>query len=390
MNVPNLHVSDDKGNLISTLEYNITSYPYNMTAFRQALAYAVDDQPIVQQALGGYAYPGNIAEGTVSPKVANLYNANASQYPYNQTKALQLLSSIGMTIGSDKNLHYPNGTAVTTTVWTSNEKTYDPVMGSLVAESLKGIGIQATIRVVSASDITADYASNSFGIMDSLVLWTSEGATFISPWLDAQPGWNVYLRPGYPNSHWEYPPNIDAQYQSNLTAMDNTADPASEAKLLSNIQQLNAQYLPVLVLAYPDNLWAYSTARFTGWPTNSYDAFENGGYYNVSVYAYVVPASGTTSATSTSISTTAAPVTTTSSGPLTTSSSISSSLLSSSTIPASTISTSAQSTTTIVTTASSTTTSSGNSLLTIGAIVVVIIIVIAAVAALMFRRRPAK
>ena len=41
---------------------------------------------------------------------------------------------------------------------------------------------------------------------------------------------------------------------ANKSALDNTSDPAQVNHYLGNIQALNAQYLPVIVLNYPDNL----------------------------------------------------------------------------------------------------------------------------------------
>lgn len=356
---PNIHLLDEKGNLITTLEYNITSYPYNMTAFRQAMAYAMNYSTFVQQGLAGYGVPGGVSEGTL-PQTSSLYDASQAKYSYNVTEALNLLHSIGFTTAGDGSLHYANGTAVSTTIWTDNELSWDTVIGGLVQGYLQALGMQVALQVVSPSTITGDYASNLFGIRDSLIIWTSSGTTFGDAWLDAQPGWNVYLRPGYANSHWEYPANIDAQYQSNLTAIDSTANVSLQRTLLTNIQQLNAANLPVITLDYPDNLYAYNSQHWTNWCSTC--EFENGNYFNGTMFATLSPVGSSNSTTTT----TAASSSSSSSG-------------------ASSASSSAA-TTTSATTTSPVSSSTNNTLYLIAGIVVVIIVV-GAIVGFVLRRR---
>ncbi|MGI0090472.1 MAG: ABC transporter substrate-binding protein, partial [Nitrososphaerales archaeon] len=94
----NIQLDTVKANQATPLWYNVTRYPYNMTEFRQALAYSINSSAIVQQALFGYAVPSNNAQGGV-PSVYPEYNQNQQQYPYNVSKALSLLHQIGFTGG---------------------------------------------------------------------------------------------------------------------------------------------------------------------------------------------------------------------------------------------------------------------------------------------------
>jgi hypothetical protein len=100
-----------------------------------------------------------------------------------------------------------------------------------------------------------------------MILFTANAPVWGNPYLDSLQGWNVYWLPTTANHYWEFPPNIDAQYQGNLTAFQQTADPAMEQQYLHNIQALNAQYLPTIIMAYPDAVWAYNTQYWTNWPT---------------------------------------------------------------------------------------------------------------------------
>ena len=46
---PSVHILDEKGLYVSTLQYNDSLYPYNMTNFRQALAFGINQSMFVDQ-----------------------------------------------------------------------------------------------------------------------------------------------------------------------------------------------------------------------------------------------------------------------------------------------------------------------------------------------------
>ena len=106
---PNNHILDENATNITDLGYNVTVYPYNMTAFRQAIAYSINQTQVVQQAFYGYADTAYNAEGGVPEVLANLYNPNIVKYSYDPQQSLSLLQSIGITKVNGA-LTYPNGT----------------------------------------------------------------------------------------------------------------------------------------------------------------------------------------------------------------------------------------------------------------------------------------
>jgi peptide/nickel transport system substrate-binding protein len=330
----NLHLMDDKGAAITNLIYNVTVYPYNMTQFRQALAYAINDSQISSQAFNGYALPGNSSPGTV-PYTYPTYDSNTVKYSYDQNKSLSLLNSIGIKMGSDGHLQFPNGTDITLNIWAATDQTYDVTAAGIVQANLQKLGFQVNTQVTQMSNLMGDDHAGLQGVQTSMIVLSSRGPYFGDPWLDAQPGWNVFFFSLIPNTHWEYPPNIDAQYNSNVSAIDGTANVTQEQTYLNNIQALNAQYLPVIPLVYPDVVFAYNTQRWTNWAPNGYFFATN--YINMTLLATATPvvssSSSTTSTSLTGVSTTGSSIstTTTSSSPVTSSSSSSAS--SSSSVP---------------------------------------------------------
>jgi peptide/nickel transport system substrate-binding protein len=300
LKTPNIHILDEKGLYISDLQYNDTLYPYNMTAFRQALVYGINQTAYIDSAFSGYGVPAYNAEGIVSPLATEWYNSNQQKYSFNPSEALTLLNSIGIKKGSDGHLQYPNGTDVTLRLWTDTDNTADSVGASVVESELDNLGFVVNLQTTSVSNIVGYYANNLNGVRSGIILSSTNPPVWGNPYLDALPGWDVYWLATVPNINWEYPPSADAQYHSNYSAFLSTADPNLEHQYLDNIQSLNALNLPTIVLAYPDALWGYNTQYWTNWPSG-YIQF-GGNILNASAFANLEPVSSTSTSTSTSTS----------------------------------------------------------------------------------------
>ncbi|MDA4129942.1 MAG: ABC transporter substrate-binding protein [Thaumarchaeota archaeon] len=381
---PALKLVDQKNVLVTDLSYNNTIYPYNMTAFRQALAYAINESQVDQTAFSGYANTAYNSQGGIPSSETAWYSSNQTTYSYNQAQALQLLSSIGIKQNSNKQLTYPNGTVVTLSLWTESDYDADITAQTVIQQNLDALGfniVQAPATL--QSNIIGDTYANVNGIDSAMVIDSDEACDFGMPLLDALPVWQVCLPLAAPPT-WEMPPSAQAAYESNLTALQATANMTQEFHYLANIQALNAKYLPVIIVNYADAPIIVSNARFTNWPSsNLLDGF--GIELNNTAIVNLQPVSGatSTSASSPTTSSSASAATT----PTTTSSPVTSVSLSTATSLATTTAVS-----TVVSTAVTTVTNSaggGLSTTAIAAIVIVVVIIIAAVAALAMRRRPA-
>jgi ABC-type transport system substrate-binding protein len=363
--IPNIHILDQPGGYYTALSYNITNYPYNVTAFRQALAYGINQSAIVQQAFDGYASTAFQAEGGVV-NFSSWYNPSQVGYSYDMNHSLSLLSSIGIAKGSSGYLSYPNGTAITLTIWADTDVTMNSIAAQIVQSDLTQLGFKVSMQLTSTSTLIGYLFGNTYDAYNGgMVLHTSNAYFPGDPFYDAQPFPITIYIPQPFDGTWENPPSVQHEFQSNLSALTATSDPTMTRTYLNNIQAINAQYLPGISLAYGDNLFAYSTARFTNWPSspNSY-IFETY-FWNDTALATIAPVGATMSST-TSTSPTSTPSTTS--------------------ISSSTSSTSSP-TTTQSSSSSSTTSSSSNLLLISVAVVVVVIIVVVAAVVLMRRKR---
>ncbi|MGH2639695.1 MAG: ABC transporter substrate-binding protein [Rhabdochlamydiaceae bacterium] len=383
---PNIKLLTLNGATGNFIQYNITEYPYNITQFRQALAYSINSSAIVQQSLFGFGVPANNAQGEV-PSSFPFYTASQPQYPYNLSKALSLIHQLGFAGGGSQSspLRFPNGTAMSVTIFTDTSKAWDPDVTQQVAGFLQNLGINAQTQTLTQQNLGADYATNAFNIQNNLVVYTSFGTLYFSPWVDAQQGCSVFGTPGCAGwtaissadgqTHWEYPPSADAVYQSNLTAIDDTppTNITGQEHYLSNIESLNAQYLPVIMLSYPDKIYAYNTEHWTDWPSYY---FMQGGQLNETLFNALQPATTTSTSSTTKI----------------TSTSPSTGVTSASSNTGITHTTTSTGVTSIgnTTTSHPTTTSTNTGSIELIAGIVIIIIIIVGIVAYMMRRRPTR
>jgi ABC-type transport system substrate-binding protein len=267
----NLKLYDEKGYGITDVQYNDSIYPYNVTDFRQGLAWSINQSAIVQQAYAGYGLTAYSAEGAVSPIATSLFNSNQMSYGYNPTTALSLFHSGGFTGGGSSStpLKYPNGTVVTLNLWADTDNTADPVAAQIMATDLGNIGIKVNVQTTTAGTIVGDYGSNVGDITGGMILATINVAYFGNAFLDTLPGWDVYWLPTVPNHVWLSPNSANQLWLGNVSAFDSTSNVQQDNSYLSNIEALNAQYLPSLVLAYPDKLFAVNTQYYTNYPSGN-------------------------------------------------------------------------------------------------------------------------
>lgn len=200
---------------------------------------------------------------------------------------------------------------------------------------------------------------------------------YFSPWVSAQQDCAVYGTPGCygwsatnapdGQAHEDWPPSADAEYQSNLTGIDNTppTNVTGQDYYIKNIQQIRATYLPVIMLGFPAKVFAYNTGKWTNWPSFY---MSNELSLNLTMFAALKPASGTSTATSSTPTTSSTHASSSSTG--------------------ATSSTNSQVSQTTTSTSSTQPPSSGTGTTELIAGVVVAIIVIGGIAAYVMRRKP--
>jgi len=263
---PHLQLYPGTGLAIQALQWNDTNYPYNMTEFRQAIAYGINQSDIIAHANAGYGIPAYSAEGLVTPVATGLYNPNQMAYRYDPAESVKLLQSIGITKGSDGFMHYKDGTIVHLHLWTDTDQNPDTVAAGQVESDLQQLGFTVDLFTTNVAGLSSNYFNGLHDASSAMILYTSYAGAFGSPFLDVLPGWDTLYVVTAPASTWEWPASAQAEYMNNYTAFLNTNDPTLEKQYVSNIQSINAQYLPMLPLAYTSYMWMANTQNWGNWP----------------------------------------------------------------------------------------------------------------------------
>jgi peptide/nickel transport system substrate-binding protein len=225
-------------------------------AFRQAISHAVNREEFANAVYLGAAVP---VWGPVTPGNTLWFWPDVPRYPYDPTRARQILRGIGL---EDRNgngtVEDAKGTEARFVVLTQRGVTnYERGTAFLREELAKvGIGLEiaplefnAMIGRMRTADYDAMYYRPILSNLDPAIVtdfWLSSGSSRF---------WN--FAPATPPSEWER--RADAVMLDHVT----TVDERKRRALFNEVQRLFAENLPVLYFAAPRLYYAHST-RVTG------------------------------------------------------------------------------------------------------------------------------
>jgi ABC-type transport system substrate-binding protein len=269
-----INVEPDRSILF--LEYNVSQFPFN-TDFRQALAYAINTSNIVQAAYAGFATPGTGGRGGIPPSTAIWHNATSAIYPYNVTVAKDVLLGLHYTFDNQGKLHYPsNGGIVNFEIYTDSNFSEDEQSAQIAASDLDALGMNVTVKVQTLFQIESEVFQESGNILQQMILVSSRLPVFGFGSYDSLPAFDSYFPFSVYQPNWITPPAAEAQYYQYLDIVNSSTDQSVVQQAIKNIDGLNSQFLPDLVLAYPDGLWVYRTDRgLSGFPQSG-EGFDMG------------------------------------------------------------------------------------------------------------------
>jgi len=213
--------------LVAQVEF-ANKAPFNTDInLRQAVAYALDKQLILDKAFDGY---GILNPNSLGISVAG-WDESAKGYPYDPAKAKALLEADGWKVGANGILE-KDGKPASYTILTANAAILK-TRAEIIAANLKDVGIELKIRIVDPPSFLATAKAGDYEL-----LFTSTG------WFDASffaihfktPGWNGQFSS----------PELDKL----IAQLDVTVDPNLRIDLTKQLQQyINNQALVVPVLS---------------------------------------------------------------------------------------------------------------------------------------------
>lgn len=228
--------------------FNTQKAPFNNVKVRQALAFAVNKQSILQAVYFGQAEAAN----SVLPPNSWGYNPDGQHSDFDLVKAKQLLDEAG----------YPNGFSID--IWAMPvQRLYNPnalKMAELLQADLAKIGVSANI---------VSYEWNTFrrklraGEHDSVLIgWTADNAdpdNFLRPLLSCASAIS-----GSNRTNW-----CDSHYDQLIADAVLTADVAKRRELYFLAQDYVAEQVPLIPIAH-SRRFQVKSSKVTGMQINPY------------------------------------------------------------------------------------------------------------------------
>jgi peptide/nickel transport system substrate-binding protein len=223
---------------------NTSAGPTSDVRVRQALAYAIDKQAIINDILKGTGVP---ATGPVPSIIDYAYKKDVQAYDYNPDQAKQLLSDAG----------YPNGFSTNFWVTQSGSGMQSPQpMAEAIQAMLGQVGVNLNLQVLEWGAYLDKYAQgmpDDVGVAE--MSWFTDDAQNIAKLTltcdaDAPKGYNAgrYCSPSYDTQLNQFYATLDHQQQ---------------AQIMYGVQDILAQDVPNIYIDSQIANAALST-KFTG------------------------------------------------------------------------------------------------------------------------------
>jgi peptide/nickel transport system substrate-binding protein len=217
------------------LTINHQKEPLSSKQFRQALAYAIDRESLVQITQRGHGIAGS--PGMIPP-TSDWYNPDTPQYEYDPAKAKQLLEGLGYRL---KDGYFTkDGKLLELELIAAAD--YKEV-GQFIKQQLEEVGIKIDFRTMEAKTVDA-----KVGAWDFDLSVYGHGGLYEPSFLK-----RVIMDEDFNSARYTSNETLNQLLKAQLTEMD-----AGKRKdLVFQIQEVYAEDLPALTLYYPKWYWAH-------------------------------------------------------------------------------------------------------------------------------------
>lgn len=259
------------------LDFNDRSYPFNILAVRQAIAYAIDRPKMLALAFGGKApaltavHPDGLTHDVNTSWLNPVQLKSLNTYSYDPAKAAALLKRAHFSKRNGK-WYLPNGKLFKVSMdapagWSA------VVEVRVMASMLSSFGISATASSVEQPGYWTDQASGQFDLS-----YGFEGGGNLNPLAQlasvlvsqdfVSSGSSGSANPGIGfGPTLEVPGLGRVDVPATLTKEEDTANPGPEMRQLTwDWARLVNQQLPYLSYAYQYGQLSFSTSKFGDWP----------------------------------------------------------------------------------------------------------------------------
>jgi peptide/nickel transport system substrate-binding protein len=217
------------------LTINYKKEPLSSKEFRQALAYSLDRESLVQIVFRGNAIPGSPG---MMPPTSVWYNPDTPQYEYDPAKAQELIEGLGYTL---QNGHFTKDGQLLKLSLTAAPDYKD--VGQFITQQFEQVGIDIDFQTLEAKTVDARVGAWNFdlsiyghgGIFDPSILQ------------------RTILGEGFNSARY----SDDAVLTQLLNGQLSEMNAAKRKDMVFQIQELYAEDMPALTLYYPESYWAH-------------------------------------------------------------------------------------------------------------------------------------
>ena len=238
------------------LMINHKKYPFDQKAFRQALAYAIDRQEIIDKGHRGFASPASY--GLLSMD-HDMYNPDTPDYPHDPGKAAKLIASLGFAKGAD-GYFQKDGQPLAIELLSSNitvagESVADRD-GEIIKLQLERLGIKTDL--INLEQATTDSRVKNW---DFDLAVSGHGGIAGDARIMAEMISSAYGAGSVNSAKFDANKDLNALLDAQMTEMD----PEKRKVLLFKIQVIYAEEMPAISLYYPDSMAAYRPDKRVVW-----------------------------------------------------------------------------------------------------------------------------
>jgi peptide/nickel transport system substrate-binding protein len=249
---------------------NLTKWPTNQLAVRQAISLAINRNLLASEGEAGLEDPITNTSGITLPTFADWAGPAASD-TVSATGSAAAADAVLAKAGYKKDssgFYALNGKEVTISLIAPSAYTDYAENGSLIAGQLKAAGINASFSGISVDAWDADMADGDFSLAEH---WSNNGLTpfnLYDNWL------NSALYNGKSNSG-DYEGLKSAAMDADLAKLAGASTVAEQTADLAPIESFVASYLPVIAVTTASEWFEYDSDHYVGWPTKS-NPYETG------------------------------------------------------------------------------------------------------------------
>jgi peptide/nickel transport system substrate-binding protein len=248
---PNLVVQRAPGTALSYLAFNLRDPILRDVRVRQAIAYAIDRQPMIQYLWRDFAQPA----ASILPPQSWAYDADVPKYAFDPEKARQILDAAGYLPENDVRFHI--------TMKTSTEET-TRLMVAVLQQQLRDVGIALDIRTFEFATFFADVTSGAYQMYSLRWIGGNEDPDIFEYAFHSDK-----FPPHGANRSFYTNPRLDALIKQGRLE----ADPNRRKALYADIQTILATDLPYINLWFLDNILVHTrrVRNLTLNPSGNYD-----------------------------------------------------------------------------------------------------------------------